>query len=70
MKFHQIEMGETLYVSSTREHQDTLDKANQAYYNVCLENNDYVYPPVEDVYEALMLAWEYITDTTRQVVKS
>ena len=70
MKFHQIEMGETLYVSSTREHQDTLDKANQAYYNVCLENNDFQYQPVEDVYEALMLAWEYITDTTRQVVKS
>lgn len=56
--------GDLVFVAPDEQHQATLDRANEAYYKVCLENNNWEFIDASEIYEALMLAWEYIMDTT------
>lgn len=44
--------------------QRLLDRADAAYIAVALENNDYDYVAAEDIYNALIAAWDYIIEVT------
>lgn len=61
-------MSRLRFITPNAENQRTLDRANDAYFKVAMENNGWNYASAEDTYEALMIAWEFITDITTQEI--
>lgn len=59
-------MSRVRYISPDSSIQSWLDKANEWYYAVCLEENYFQYADPEKVYAALMAAWDYIGMVTKQ----
>jgi hypothetical protein len=54
------------FISPNPNLQRVLDRADEAYQAVALESNDYDYVAPEDIYDALIAAWDYIIEVTDQ----
>jgi hypothetical protein len=46
----------------TPEQKEACANANIAYHKVALEDNDFQYADAKEIYEALMRAWEFISE--------
>ena len=55
-------MSKVRFIVKNPDNQATLDRANDAYLAVALENNGYRNVDADKIYEALMSAWEFISE--------